>query len=248
MVECCGPTETSLPWRQLLLIEMIGHSSGQLAHNTPPSYLPDLLNISSCPTLLHSPACVSRTTPSSSLTSQTPPTSSAIPLPGIETFGCSTDDHNPIIVTDISHNQEAYLSTLLPWSPPSDPGPPPAILQTLQPIKPEFLPVTGRHEVTPPSILRPELPIILKSELPEPPRLVPAPLSRLSQLDQQQQQQQQQQQHQQQHQQQQQPTSTTSKTGGKSKKDRKKSDGPKKKKTRTTFTAYQQQQQQQQQQ
>merc|ERR1719431_730164 len=209
---------------------MIGHNTGQLAHgvhhSTPPSYLPDLLNISNCPTLLHSPACVSCTTHSTSLSSQSPPTSSAIPLPGIETFGCSTDDHNPIIVTDISHNQEAYLSTLLPWSPPSDPGPPPAILQTLQPIKPEFLPPTGRHDVTPPSILRPELPIILKSEvgtLPEPPRLVPAPLSRLSQLDQQQQQ----------------PTSTTSKTGGKSKKDRKKSDGPKKKKTRTTFTAYQ---------
>merc|ERR1719431_1705028 len=207
---------------------MIGHNTGQLAHgvhhSTPPSYLPDLLNISNCPTLLHSPACVSCTTHSTSLSSQSPPTSSAIPLPGIETFGCSTDDHNPIIVTDISHNQEAYLSTLLPWSPPSDPGPPPAILQTLQPIKPEFLPPTGRHDVTPPSILRPELPIILKSEvgtLPEPPRLVPAPLSRLSQLDQQQQQQQQQQQ----------PTSTTSKQVGSQRKTERKVMDQKKKKT-----------------
>jgi len=222
---------------------MIGHHTGQLphgGHHSTPAYLPDLLNISNCPTLLHSPACVSCSTHSSatSSSSQTSPISTSIPLPGIETFGCPPDVHNPIIVTDITHSQEAYLSTLLPWSPPSDPGPPPAILQTLQPIKPEFLPASGRHEVTPPSILRHELPIILKSEigtLPEPPRLVPAPLSRLNLLDQHhQQQQQQQQQHQQQ-----QPTSTTSKSGGKSKKDRKKSDGPKKKKTRTTFTAYQ---------
>ena len=195
---------------------MIGHNTGQLphgGHHSTLSYLPDLLNISNCPTLLHSPACAitSCATHSSatSSSSQTSPISTSIPLPGIETFGCPPDVHNSIIVSDITHNQEAY-STLLPWSPPSDPGPPPAILQTLQPIKPEFLPTSGRHEVTPPAILRHEF--ILKSEigtLPEPPRLVPAPLSRLNLLDQHHQQQQQQ--HQQQ--QQQQPTSTTPKSG-----------------------------------
>eukprot|EP00092_Neocalanus_flemingeri_P094639 GFUD01120348.1.p1 GENE.GFUD01120348.1~~GFUD01120348.1.p1 ORF type:complete len:188 (-),score=28.29 GFUD01120348.1:185-748(-) len=187
---------------------MIGHHSGQLphsGHHSTLSYLPDLLNISNCPTLLHSPACISTSCAThscaTSSASQTSPISTSIPLPGIETFGGHPDVHNSIIVADISHSQEAYLSTLLPWSPPSDPGPPPAILQTLQPIKPELLPTSGRHEVTPPSILRNELPIILKSELgtlPEPPRLVPAPLSRLNQLDQHHQQQHHQQYHQQQ--------------------------------------------------
>jgi len=227
---------------------MIGHNSDQLSHGVHHStlsyLLPDLLNISSCPppALLHSPACVSTSCAThsciTSSATQASPISTAIPLPGIETFGCSPDGHNSIIISDISHSQETYLSTIQPWSSSSDPGPPSAILQTLktlQPIKPEHLPTSGRHEVTPPSILRNDLPIILKSEvgsLPEPPRLVPAPLSRLNQLDHQHQ-------HQQQQQQQQQPTSTTSKSGSKSKKERKKSDGPKKKKTRTTFTAYQ---------
>jgi len=216
---------------------MIGHHTGQSSqsgsHSTL-SYLPDLLNISNCPTLLHSPACVSTscsTHASAAATSSSSQASSiptSLPLPGIETFGSPPDVHSSIIVSEISQSQEGYLSTLVPWTPPSDPGPPPAILQTLQPIKPEFLPTSGRNDATPPSILRPDLPIILKTEvetLPEPPRLVPAPLTRLNQLGQQHQQSQ--------------PTSTTTKTGSKSKKDRKKSDGPKKKKTRTTFTAYQ---------
>jgi hypothetical protein len=111
------------------------------------SHLPDLLHISG-PLLNQSP----------------PPPESAYlgPLPGIvETF-CGGGD-----VPHYSHHQQhdegdngvgggalllppspdQYLATFLPWSPPpppaGDPGPPPAILQTLQPIRPELLPPYG---------------------------------------------------------------------------------------------------------
>ena len=83
------------------------------------TYLPDLLNISHhAPSTLHSPAC--------SLVAPVPS-----PLPGIETFS-----------TGGGRADGSYLSPLLAWSPPPDPGPPPAILQTLTPVRPELL--TGR--------------------------------------------------------------------------------------------------------
>ena len=40
-------------------------------------------------------------------------------------------------------DQDSYLPGLITWAPPSDPGPPPAILQTLQPVKPESLSLSG---------------------------------------------------------------------------------------------------------
>ena len=88
-------------------------------------------------------------------------------LPGIETFSCSP----AVVVTDISGGQESYLSPLLPWSPPPPPdaGPPPAILQTLQPIKPELL-----RDSQGCSAIKTEP---LSGQ--EGPRLVPTPLNRL---------------------------------------------------------------------
>ena len=115
------------------------------------AHLPDLLHISSGSLLLaHSPQPVSISPPS--------PSTSSLPLPGIETF-CSSDV--PQLHLHHHHHQQhedeedgagggllllppspdPYLATFLPWGspPPGDPGPPPAILQSLQPIRPELL-------------------------------------------------------------------------------------------------------------
>ena len=152
---------------------MIGHQSdgGVGGSGTTLTYLPDLLNISSSqgPDLLHSPSCL--TSCSSSCSPHSPALSSptALPLPGIETFSCPPGVAQ-FVVPDISESQESYLAPLLAWSPPpGPPGPPPAILQTLQPIKPELL--RDSEGVT-----------AIKTEPHQgqiPPRLIPAPLNRL---------------------------------------------------------------------
>lgn len=191
------------------------------------TYLPDLLNIS----------CSTSTSPSahphhhhhhhldehSPTRSSSPPHFSSLPLPGIETF---TQDGSVIHVSEVHQDFLTPLTSLPSWSPPpSEPGPPPPILQTLQPIRPELLPGSShlvgpqqRLEQNPPpgasnlkstSILAPSRQDSIIATKSEPERACLLPTAHL----------------------------TPSKPG--KKKDRKKTDGPKKKKTRTTFTAYQ---------
>merc|ERR1711974_298071 len=86
---------------------------------------------------------------------------SSLPLPGIETF---TQDGSVIHVSEVHQDFLTPLTSLPSWSPPpSDPGPPPPILQTLQPIRPELLPGSAsslaggpqhRLEPSPPANLR----------------------------------------------------------------------------------------------
>lgn len=108
---------------------MMGGHHGQLGHTGPGlTYLPDLLNISCCGGGSPGPP--------------SPLPLSSVPLPGIETFA---QDGATI------HVPEDFLPS---WSPiPSEPGPPPPILQTLQPIRPELLP-PARLELGPPPALQ----------------------------------------------------------------------------------------------
>lgn len=147
---------------------MIGHQSdgGVGGPGTTLSYLPDLLHIpnSQGPPVLHSPSCLNSCTSSCPPHSPAPASSSGLPLPGIETFSYSQTVPQAVVV---SEGDESYLSPLLTWSP--HPTPPPAILQTLQPIKPEFLRAS-------------EGVAAIKTEPHHgqlPPRLTPAPLNRL---------------------------------------------------------------------
>jgi len=187
------------------------------------TYLPDLLNISCSTSSPHHHLTSSCSNSHSPSRSGSPPHLCSLPLPGIETF---TQDGSVIHVSEVHQDFLTPLTSLPSWSPPpSDPGPPPPILQTLQPIRPELLagssssllPPGSQHrlEPSPPANLRhnsilaasrQDSIIATKSEPDRGVLLAPAHLA-------------------------------STKPG--KKKDRKKTDGPKKKKTRTTFTAYQ---------
>jgi len=202
-----------------------GHQSAEdnvAGHSGPSSglsYLPDLLNISTSQTLLHSPSCISGC--HSSVHQHQPQVG---PLPGIETFS-SVDTNSS---HDGYHMSPSSLCPLLPWSPSSshqeaEHGHTQAMLSSLVPIKPELLRDNGHANVkTEPS---PDITSDtghgqsighshLLSQRIGLARLADVHLPQVS-------------------------STSSSKTSSKSKKDRKKSDGPKKKKTRTTFTAYQ---------
>lgn len=112
----------------------INNTLSNLGINNGLSNLPDLLNITSSSLSLHTHSIYTNPSLYHSQVGSSSPCSSIPPLPGIETF-CQNDDND----TMISQSPESYLSSYLPWTISTDPGPPPAILQTLQPIKPEFL-------------------------------------------------------------------------------------------------------------